>query len=74
MIKSNPNGQPQVATSALVCDGPAISICSMCEGVTTIRLIKAGWPRVRCPQCKGTGKIINRSHTGRDQRPGPPDA
>ena len=52
--------------NAVVCDGPAILICSMCEGVTTIRLLKAGWPRVRCPQCRGTGKIVSRSHTAQD--------
>lgn len=58
---------PSTATSAVVCDGTVMEICAMCEGVTTIRLLKAGWPRIKCPQCKGTGKIASRSHTGMDE-------
>lgn len=43
-------------------ESAAVETCSLCEalntenGLTTIRVLAPGMPRIVCPQCKGTGK------------------
>jgi DnaJ-class molecular chaperone len=50
--------QPQVATSAVVCDGadkcPDCNYSGYQGPIFNLR---------RCPVCKGTGRIASRSHT-----------
>lgn len=50
--------QPQVATSAVVCDGT-----DKCQDCNYSGYQGPIFNLRRCPTCKGTGRIASRSHT-----------
>lgn len=62
--KDQTEGQPQVATSAVVCDGAECKECGGNGGITRRHPAPhVGTYHVECPYCKGTGRVASRSHT-----------